>query len=189
MDGLILYLHGFRSSPLSWKVQALRQAMAERGRAERLLAPALPPAPAQAMILLESLICQSDGPITLVGSSLGGWYATWLAEKYDLEAVLINPAVVSELDLSSFMGPQASLHDDSVFEFTPAHAGQLLALDIPRPDPARYLLLLETGDRVLDYRLAANRYAGCKQVILAGGDHSFTQFPRFIPQILEFAGL
>jgi len=106
MDGLILYLHGFRSSPLSWKVQALRQAMAERGRAERLLAPALPPAPAQAMILLESLICQSDGPITLVGSSLGGWYATWLAEKYDLEAVLINPAVVSELDLSSFMGPR-----------------------------------------------------------------------------------
>lgn len=189
MDGLILYLHGFRSSPQSWKVQELQQAMAARGLAEHLLAPALPPGPAQAITQLESLIRQADGPITLAGSSLGGYYATWLAEKYDLKAVLINPAVVAHLSLEPYLGVQTNLHSGESFEFTRQHIDELRALEVPAPTPSRYLLLLETGDEVLDYRLAATRYASCKQVILEGGDHSFTQFPRFIPQILEFAGL
>jgi predicted esterase YcpF (UPF0227 family) len=187
--GLILYLHGFRSSPQSWKVRELQAAMARRGLANRLLVPALPWEPAAAIDMLEKLLARTPGPITLAGSSLGGWYATWLAERHDLKAVLINPAVVSELDLSLFEGPQTHLHDGSRFEFTRTHAEQLLALDIPHPDPRRYLLLLEAGDTVLDYRQAACRYAGCKQTILPGGDHGFTRFPQFIGQILEFAGL
>lgn len=187
--GLILYLHGFRSSPRSWKVRELQAAMEARGQGAQLLAPALPWEPAAAIAMLETLLRDCRAPVTLAGSSLGGYYATWLAERFDLRAVLINPAVLSRIDLNLFLGPQTSLHDDSSFVFTAAHGAQLRALDVPHPDPARYLLLLEEGDQVLDYRDARDRYAGCKQVILPGGDHSFTQFPRFIPQILEFAGL
>jgi len=185
----VIYLHGFRSSPQSWKVRELQAAMAARGREDQLLAPALPWEPAAAIEMLESLLGKLSRPVTLAGSSLGGYYATWLAERHDLKAVLINPAVVDELDLSLFVGPQTSLYDDQVFHFTPVHGEQLLALKVPRPDPSRYLLLLEEGDQVLDHRQALHRYAGCKQVVLPGGDHSFTQFPRYIPQILEFAGL
>lgn len=185
----LLYLHGFRSSPQSWKVRELQAFMAARGQAKQLVTPALPWEPAKAIALLEELLETCPAPVTVAGSSLGGWYATWLAERHDLKAVLINPAVVSELDLSLFQGHQTNLHDGSSFEFTQVHADQLLALNVPQPDPDRYFLLLEQGDEVLDYRQAAHRYAGCKQVILPGGDHSFTQFPRFIPQIIEFAGL
>lgn len=190
---MILYLHGFRSSPQSWKVQELQAAMQARGLADQLLVPALSWEPAAAIQQLERLLAGNmasrNAPITLIGSSLGGWYATWLAEKHQLKAVLINPAIVTELDLNLFIGPQSNLHDNSVFDFTQAHAQQLLALNTPHPDPARYLLLLEQGDEVLDYRQARRRYAGCTEVCLPGGDHSFTQFPRFIPQILEFASL
>lgn len=187
--GLILYLHGFRSSPASWKARVLHAALAARGEADRLLAPALPWAPAAAIDQLEALLASISGPITLVGASLGGWYATWLAERHDLKAVLINPAIVSALDLNLFIGRHTHLHDGSSFDFTRRHADQLLALHIPRPDPRRYLLLLETGDAVLDYRQAARHYAGCKQVILPGGEHGFCHFPEYIGQILEFAGL
>ena len=186
---VILYLHGFCSSPDSWKARLLAQAFAERGLGNDFLCPALSPLPAEAMALAESLLRTAPRPVTLVGSSLGGHYATWLAEKHDLRAVLINPAVVSRLDPARFLGEHANFHSGERFSFTVAHAAQLAAQCVEHPDPRRYLLLVETGDEVLDYRQATEHYAGCHQIVLPGGDHSFTQFPGFITQILEFAGV
>lgn len=185
----ILFLHGFRSSPQSWKAQLLGAELAARGRADAWRCPQLSHDPVQAVARAEAEIAAAGGRVTLVGSSLGGYYATWLAEKHDLRAVLVNPAVVAPLSLTPYLGTQTWLHGGGSFEFTAAHVAALRALEVPVPTPQRYLLLLEQGDEVLDWRDAATRYAGAARVILPGGDHSFTRFPDYIGQILEFAGL
>jgi predicted esterase YcpF (UPF0227 family) len=160
-----------------------------QGLGTRFFCPQLSPVPEEAIAAAETIIKAATGPVTLVGSSLGGHYATFLAEKHGLQAALINPAVVDCLDLDLFLGEHANFHTGEVFTFTEEHAGQLQAQIVPHPDPSRYLLMLETGDEVLDWRHAAGRYAGCRQLVLEGGDHSFTKFPEYISQILEFAGL
>ena len=189
MSAGILYLHGFCSSPASWKVRLLADTMSGRGLADRLFCPFLSHVPDEAISQAEEIIGRHTGPLTLVGSSLGGFYATWLAEKFDLRAVLINPAVVAPISLEQYIGTQTNLHTGETFEFTAEHIAQLRALEVARVTPSRYLLMVESGDEVLDYRLAVARYAGCRQVVLEGGDHSFTRFPDYLPQLLEFCGL
>ena len=185
----ILYLHGFCSSPASWKVRRLAGALDARGQGDRLFCPALSHVPQEAIAQAESIISEHGNSLTLVGSSLGGYYATWLAEKHDLRAVLINPAVVAPISLDQFIGTQTNLYTGESFEFTAEHIGQLRDLELPQVTPERYFLLVETGDEVLDYRQAVARYAGCRQCVLDGGDHSFTRFPDFLPQLLEYCGL
>lgn len=189
MSAGILYLHGFCSSPQSWKVRLLAEELAWRGQGDRLYCPFLSHVPQEAIAQAEEIILREDGPLTVVGSSLGGFYATWLAEKHDLRAVLINPAVVAPISLEKYLGTQANLHTQETFEFTTGHIGQLRALEVERVTPERYLLMVETGDEVLDYRLAVARYAGCRQIVLEGGDHSFTRFPDCLPQLIEFCRL
>ena len=186
----IVYLHGFCSSPASTKARLLAGALDSRGLGDRLFCPALSPVPVEAIAQVEAIIAAQRGrPLTLVGSSLGGYYATWLAEKHELRAVLINPAVVCSLDPEMFIGTQTNLYSGESFEFTAEHIAQLAALEAPRITPERYLLLVETGDEVLDYRQAVARYAGCRQCVLDGGDHSFTRFPDLLPQLFEYCGL
>ena len=185
----LIYLHGFCSSPASWKARVLAEVLYNRGLGHRLGCQALPPIPDQALACVEAILAETAGTVTLAGSSLGGHYATWLAEKHGHRAVLINPAVIHRLDPQRFLGEHANFHTGERFSFTVAHAAQLAAQSVPAPNPERYLLLVETGDEVLDYRHAVEHYAGCRQIVVAGGDHSFTKFPEFIPQILEFAGL
>ncbi|MDR3055035.1 MAG: alpha/beta fold hydrolase [Zoogloeaceae bacterium] len=189
----ILYLHGFASSPQSWKIRALREAMTTRGIADRLIAPQLPWPPQDAIALLETLIATlkkiDPAPLTLVGSSLGGYYATWLSERHHLKAALINPAVAAHFSRERYLGVQKNFHTGDEIHVEPANLESLLALAVKKPTPKRYLVLLETGDETLDYRQAEAHYAGAKTQVCAGGDHSFTRFPEFIPQILEFAGL
>lgn len=189
MNKRLLYLHGFRSSPASWKARVLHDHLATLGLAERFVCPSLSHVPSIAIAQAEALIATANGPLTLLGSSLGGYYATWLAEKYDLRAVLINPAVVAPLSLSAYLGPQTNLYTGESFELTTAHIAELHSLEVAQITPARYLLMVETGDEVLDYRQAVERYAGGRQIVLEGGDHSFTRFPDFLPQILEFIEL
>ena len=185
---LIVYLHGFCSSPASWKSQLLAEEMARRGMAAQFVCPQLSWVPDEAVASVSRLIEQAGGPVTLIGSSLGGHYANHLAEKYGLNAVLINPAVSASLDLEKFVRDHANFHTGEQFTFTKAHAAQLLE-QIAKPTPGRYWLLVEEGDEVLDYRQAVDFYAGCRQTVLPGGDHGFTQFPGFVPQIIEYAGL
>ena len=186
----ILYLHGFCSSPASWKVRLLAAALEARGLSDRLFCPALSHVPVEAIAQAAAIIeAQHGRPLTLVGSSLGGYYASWLAERYDLRAVLINPAVVAPISLDEFIGTQTNLHTGESFEFTAEHIAQLRGLEAQQITPERYLLLVETGDEVLDYRQAVARYAGCRQIVLDGGDHSFTRFPDLLPQLFEYCGL
>jgi predicted esterase YcpF (UPF0227 family) len=185
---LIVYLHGFCSSPASWKSRLLAEEMARRGMAAQFVCPQLSPVPDEVIASISRLIEQAGGPVTLIGSSLGGHYANHLAEKHGLNAVLINPAVSASLDLEKFVGDHANFHTGEQFTFSKVHAAQLLA-QVAKPTPERYWLLVEEGDEVLDYRQAQRFYAGCRQTILPGGDHSFTKFPDFVPQIIEYAGL
>ncbi|MBS1145255.1 MAG: hypothetical protein H6R14_2661 [Proteobacteria bacterium] len=185
---LIVYLHGFCSSPASWKSQLLADEMARRGLAGHFACPQLSPVPDEAVASISRLIEAAGGPVTLIGSSLGGHYANHLAETFGLNAILINPAVVDRLDLSLFLGEHANFHSGERFTFSEAHAAQLKA-QVRRPTPERYWLMLETGDEVLDCRQAQDFYAGSRQTVLTGGDHSFTKFPDFVSQIIEYAGL
>ncbi len=198
---VILYLHGFTSGPQSRKVQALAARLAERGLGERLIAPQLPASPAAAVALADDIIAKvgaggmatkgvSGTTLTVAGSSLGGYYATHLAEKHRLKAVLINPAVVAAIELERYRGPQTWLYSGETFEFNRQHIDELRALEVPRlADPARYWLLVEKGDETLDYRQAVARYAGAKQTVLPGGDHSFTRWDDYLDEVIAFAGL
>ncbi len=182
---MILYLHGFTSGPQSHKAQALRQRMRERGLGDRFLSPQLPAAPREAIALAEGLI--RDNPVTtVVGSSLGGYYSTWLAEQFDLKAVLVNPAVVAHLSLQKYIGPQTWLYTGERFDFTLDHVEQLRAIEVPvLSKPQRFWLLVEEGDETLDYRDAVRRYAGARQTVLPGGDHSFTRWNDYLDAIID----
>jgi hypothetical protein len=187
---MLIYLHGFNSSPQSHKAQVLGRYLAERGLGGCYRCPALPHQPEQAVAVIETELARAPkGPVTLVGSSLGGYYATWFAEKYGLKAVLINPAIHPHRDLRVFLGVQQNLHSGEKYELTEAHLAQWAQLFVPAITATRYLLLVETGDEVLDYREAVGKYAGAKQVVVPGGDHTLQSFPHHIPVVLEFAGL
>ena len=187
---MIVYLHGFRSSPASNKAQRLKAHMAVRGLGHLFRCEQLPVSPRAAIALAESAIAAAATPVTVVGSSLGGYYATHLAEKHRLRAVLINPAVVAHLSLAEFVGPQTNLYTGETFDFRPQHIEELRAIEVPRLSrPEDVLLLVEEGDETLDYRQAVAKYAGCRQVVLPGGDHSFTRFADYMDTILDFAGL
>jgi uncharacterized protein len=187
---MLIYLHGFNSSPRSHKAQVLRQALEERGLGQRLLCPALPHWPDQALALAErEIAAHTPGAVTLVGSSLGGFYATGLAERHGVRAVLINPAVEPHIGLRASLGPQQNPYTGDGYDLTEEHLRQWQRQYAAEIHPERYLLLVETGDEVLDYRAAVKRYRGSHQVVVQGGDHSLASFPAQIPLILEFAGL
>lgn len=184
---MIIYLHGFNSSPQSHKAQVFARAMAERGLGPHYACPALPPRASDAIAEIERL--RPDGGTCFVGSSLGGYYATHLAEKHDARAVLLNPAIEPHLGLRAYLGEQKNLHTGEPYQLTEAHLREWQALWVPRVTPSRYLLIVETGDEVLDYRQAVARYAGAEQVVIEGGDHSLQSFQQHLPRILAFAGL
>ena len=188
MQTALIYIHGFNSSPASFKARVLQAALAERVPGATFLAPALPPSPAAAKRLLEALVVAHPQAM-LVGSSLGGYYAGWLAERYDLRAVLVNPAVRPYELLHGHVGMQTNLYTGEYYEFTAAHIEELRALEQARVTPARYLLMLETGDEVLDYRQAVARYAGAQQYVIEGGDHGFGDFADHLEVVFAFAGL
>jgi predicted esterase YcpF (UPF0227 family) len=187
---MILYLHGFRSAPASHKARALATRMTERGSGQQFVCPQLPVSPSAAIALANDIIANVDDNVTVIGSSLGGFYATHLAEQHGLKAILVNPAVVAHLSLAELVGHHTNLYTGEAFDFTAQHIEELRALDVERiTRPERYWLLAESGDEVLDYRLAVAKYVGAQQSVLAGGDHSFTRWPAYLDRIMAFAGL
>ncbi|MCP5278719.1 MAG: esterase [Thiobacillus sp.] len=184
---MLIYIHGFNSSAQSGKAREMAAWMARRGLGEAYACPDLPHRPAQAIALLEDLINRSNGPAKLIGSSLGGFYATYLAEKHDLKAVLVNPCVGCHDKLTGYLDqPQKNWHSGEEYVFSTAHLADLLPLAVAPARKGNYFLLVETGDEVLDYREAVDFYAGARQVVLEGGDHGFTRFVEYLPAILEF---
>jgi predicted esterase YcpF (UPF0227 family) len=188
----IVYLHGFRSSPASVKATRLREVV-EAMPAERrpvLHIPELQCGPHSAIAQVARLVEAAQGPVTVVGSSLGGFYATHIAERYGTRAVLINPAVRPHDDLQPYLGTQTNLYTGETFEVTRAHFAELRELRVPRVTRAsRYFLLVETGDEVLDYREAVAFYGGAFQYVRGGGDHAFQDYEAQLPAILRFAGV
>ena len=187
---MIVYLHGFNSSPQSSKAQYLKRYLEARGRGDEFSCPQLPHLPDLAIKLIEGRLEPLQGKeITLIGSSLGGFYATWLAEMRDLRTVLINPAIDPHVGLRAFLGPQQAYHGGKSYELTEEHLRQWGKLFLTQVRPERYLLLVETDDEVLDYRVAVKKYRGAKQVVVQGGDHTLASFPEHVPAIMEFAGM
>ena len=185
----ILYLHGFISSPASRKAVMLGDYL--RGQAPEIeyLVPALHHRPAQAMAQVEPQ-CTSRNPaeLLIVGSSLGGFYATVMAERTGCRAAVINPAVHPQRQFERYLGAQENLYTGERFELTRSHVAELAALDPPAiTNPERYWLLLETADEVLDYRAAEEYYAGAFHTVVQGGDHSFASFAEFVPDIIAWA--
>ena len=187
---MIIYLHGFNSSPHSHKAQVLGRYMAERGLAEKYACPELPPLASDAIASVESLMRKWAGEtVCFLGSSLGGFYATYLAEKHAARAVLVNPAIDPHVGLRAYLGIQKNLHTGAPYELTEAHLRDWADFHTQHITPERYLLLVETGDEVLDYRKAVAHYAGARQNVIKGGDHSLQSFPEHLPRILRFTGL
>ena len=185
---MIVYLHGFNSSPASHKAQVLKKYLEARGLGGRYACPALPDAPLEAIRAIENTVAgRHPEDVALLGSSLGGFYATWIAEKIGCRAVLINPAITPHIGLEAYLGTQKNLHTGEPYELTRAHLEGWRSLLVERIDPERYLLLLETGDEVLDWREAARKYEGARMVIRQGGDHSLQCFEEMIPRILRFS--
>ena len=185
---MIIYLHGFNSAPASHKARSMAEYMKERGLEGEIYCPELPHRPADAIALAAAELAKHDPQeVTLVGSSLGGFYATYLAEKHGWKAVLVNPAVHVQTLLRDALGTQTNWHTGEKWVLTEAHLAELAALDVARiTHPERYLLLLQTGDEVLDYLSAESYYVGARQVIESGGDHGFAGFERHFQSILDF---
>jgi predicted esterase YcpF (UPF0227 family) len=184
----LLYIHGLNSSALSKKACQLIALMESLGLREQVQVPELHHHPRHAMVQLESSIAQLGRPL-LVGSSLGGYYATHLAQRHDLKAVLINPAVNPHQLFTGFVGTQQNLYTGQTWELTHDHVQALAELEVPAPqDPQRYQVWLQTGDETLDYRRAEAFYRACALRIQAGGDHSYQGFARQLPALLGFAG-
>jgi predicted esterase YcpF (UPF0227 family) len=185
---MLLYIHGFNSSPASAKAQLLKAKLEALGRGAEFAAPALPHSPKQAAVLLDALVARHPGA-TLVGSSLGGYYATWLAEKHGLKAVLLNPAVRPYELLRGEVGVQRNFHTGEEYVFTSGHLAELAALEVEGITPGRYLLIVAKGDEVLDYRRAVERYRGCRQIVIEGSDHGMSDFSDYVDTVLEFCGV
>jgi predicted esterase YcpF (UPF0227 family) len=185
---MILYLHGFRSSPLSFKARVIGERMKALGREEEYLCPQLPASPKAAIELAQELIARHGAErIALIGSSLGGFYATWLAERHGCRAALLNPAVHAPRDLASQVGVAVAWHSDEPFVFLPEHLEELRAfkvVTITRPE--RYLLVAATGDEVLDWREMVAHYPGAQQRVIEGSDHGISDFPRYLDSVLAF---
>ena len=188
---MILYLHGFRSSPLSMKSRLLAAQMQALGRADEWLCPQLPASPKLAIELALSLVKDvTPAQLTIIGSSLGGYYATWLAEQLGCRAVLLNPAIVPLLDLEQHVGVTTAFHSDEPFEFRRDYIDELRAFAVPAISrPERYFLLAATGDEVLDYRDMVAHYAGARQTIIDGSDHGISEFADYVAPVLQFCGI
>lgn len=188
IDFSIIYLHGFLSSPQSQKARQTVSYCQEIGLADRLHVPTLHNGPAETIAELHKLIEQlPSNEIGVIGSSLGGYYASYLSEEFNLPAVLINPAV-RPFDLwEDYLGEHKNYYSDHVHVVTRAHIDELHAIDrTPIKKPENFLVLLQQGDEVLDYREAAEIFAEANCVIHENGDHSYQGYEAELPVIIEF---
>jgi predicted esterase YcpF (UPF0227 family) len=183
---VVLYIHGFLSSPLSAKAEITRKWLNQNYPDVEFYCPHLPPYPNETQIILEKLVEKlSSDSVYLIGSSLGGFWATYLAEQFNLPAVLINPAVKPQNFMPSYLDIDVkSYHTDECYRLQERHINEIIAADIPVTRLKNYWLMVQTGDETLDYRQAVEKYSGCKQTIEEGGDHSFQGYENHLESIV-----
>jgi predicted esterase YcpF (UPF0227 family) len=197
---MILYLHGFRSSPDSFKARLFARRMDELGRTDAWLCPQLPASSAAAVALAQSLVeGVAAAELSIVGSSLGGFYATHLAERLGCRAVLLNPAVHPRRALAQYvtvaedgarLRTLTQYHSDAPFEFRAAYVDELRALEVARiTRPERYYLIAATGDELLDWREMVAHYPGARHTVIEGSDHGIGDFAAYLDGVLDFCGV
>ncbi|MGZ3253402.1 MAG: YqiA/YcfP family alpha/beta fold hydrolase [Burkholderiaceae bacterium] len=188
---MIVYLHGFRSSPHSFKARVIAERMKKLGRGSEYCCPQLPASPRQAIQLASTIVQQRlPNQITLIGSSLGGYYATWLAEQFGCRAVLLNPAIKPSRDLEKYVGVMTAFHSDEPFEFKREYIDELKEFAIETiMKPERYYLIAATGDEVLDWREMTAHYVGAQQRVIDGSDHALSDFENDVDDVLAFCGI
>ncbi|MCE7536595.1 esterase YqiA [Aliivibrio fischeri] len=189
---LLLYIHGFNSSPLSHKAQVMAEYCKVHRSDIKVIVPRLPSYPLQAAEFLVQLVeeYKDTHQIGLVGSSLGGYLSTWLNHQYGFKAALVNPAVKPYELLADYLGKQVNPYTQEEYFLEEKHMEELLALQVETLHSVDDLWLLQQeGDEVLDYRQAVDKYLACKQTIEKGGDHSFVNFERYPEQIIQFLNL
>ncbi len=188
----LLYLHGFRSSPRSTKAQLVQERIAQRHPGVTLWCPQLPPSPQQAMDeVIQGIATWPRERMAVIGSSLGGYYATWIAEQTGCRAVVLNPAVYAARDLASQVGTHPSWHEpQETFEFKASYVDELRALAMPAISrPERYYALIAKGDEVLDWREMSAHYRGAQGRVLEGSNHAISEFPEYLDEVLAFLDL
>lgn len=188
----VLYLHGFRSSPQSTKAQHVAAVMAKQFAHITWWCPQLPPSPkAAAALIAQGTANWPAQSMAVIGSSLGGFYATWLAAHKGCKAVLLNPAIDPARDLAKYIGEHTAWHNPAErFYFAPEFVDELRTLEVgPLPHHEHVWALIAKGDEVLDWREMTARYPGSPQVVLEGGDHAISDFAQHLPQLLEFLDL
>jgi predicted esterase YcpF (UPF0227 family) len=188
---MILYLHGFRSSPHSFKTGLLAERMQALGCGDEYVCPQLPASPREAIVLATGLARQSDpAQLTIIGSSLGGYYATWIAEQLGCRAVLLNPAVNAARDLAGQVGVKTQYHSNEAFEFKREYLDELAAIRVERiTQPERYFLVAATGDELLDWREMVALFKDARQHVIQGSDHGLSDFADYAEEVLAFCGV
>lgn len=188
----LLYLHGFRSSPRSFKAQRLQAWLQAHRPDVHWWCPQLPPSPREAMALLrEGIDAWPATTSAVLGSSLGGFYATVVAETTGWPAVVMNPAIDPARDLAAYVGELTAFHaPEERFFFRSEYVGELRAM-APGPitRPERYLAIIAKGDEVLDWREMSARYAGTNMLLLEGSDHALSDFDTHLPPLQKFLNL
>ncbi len=186
----IVYLHGFLSGPGTTKAQLLREYLHAQNLPIELWVPALPEEPARALAAAQAAVqeamARTAGPVGVVGSSMGGFYATILAERFALSAVLVNPAVYPQDLIQDYLGEIVNPYSGRRFVLDQSDVASIVAMTPVSTDRARLWLLVQTGDEVLDYRRAVDFYAGHRQTVVEGGDHRFAGFDQYLPEIINF---
>jgi predicted esterase YcpF (UPF0227 family) len=188
----LLYLHGFRSSPRSTKAQKMADRVRERHPQVHWWCPQLPPSPRLAMeLVMQGLSVWPHDAMAVIGSSLGGFYATFVAETTGCRAVLLNPAIDAARDLAKYTGEQAGWHDPTeLFVFEPHFVDELRALERgPVARPEHYFALIAKGDEVLDWREMTGRYPGAKIKLLEGSDHALSDIDLHLADVFGFLDL
>jgi uncharacterized protein len=187
----VLYLHGFRSSPQSSKAVMIEQDLTRHGI--HYACPALDISPAIAMQQINAAIDQAlanQNAIRLIGSSLGGFYASAVMEQHParqaFKAALLNPAPWPARDLEPYVGELPAWHSNEVLHFRKEYIADLKAMEVGLTDPQRYLLVAATGDELLDINEMTARYPGAHHHIIQGSDHSITDFPDHWPVVKQF---
>ena len=198
MKPLFLYLHGLNSSPASLKAQETMAYIKNHSLDLDVHVPALSTEPNEVIVQLKDILRRSSSgqPVFIVGSSLGGYIGTWLHNhllqqhpERNVRLVMINPAVKAYDRFEEFLGPQENLYTGENWELTHEHAEQLKALEVDKLlSPESILLLAQTADEVLDYKLAVEKYQDCHSVIQEGGNHGFENFDQILPTIFSFLG-
>jgi len=185
----VLYLHGFRSTPKSAKASRLASLFHETHPEIHWSCPQLPPSPHEASeLILKETADWPKATMAVIGSSLGGFYATWLAHRYDCKAIVINPAIDPARDLAKYIGEHSVWHDPTErIYFAPAYIEELHQLYVNAfKNPRKVFALIAKGDEVLDWREMTNRYSQSPQLLLEGSDHGVSDFESHLPKLMEF---